>query len=95
MSVEPQEPEQSRMRIDKWLWYARFFKSRSMAARFVANGKIRINRQRTSKASRAVRPDDVLTFVLHGKLWVIRVCGAGMRRGPAVEARALYEELPG
>ncbi|HAD24974.1 MAG TPA: RNA-binding protein [Alphaproteobacteria bacterium] len=83
------------MRIDKWLWYARFFKSRSMAARFVANGKIRINRQRTSKASRAVRPDDVLTFVLHGKLWVIRVCGAGMRRGPAVEARALYEELPG
>lgn len=66
-----------------------------MAARFVANGKIRINRERTSKVSRAVRPDDVLTFVLHGKLWVIRVCASSARRGPAIEARALYEELPG
>lgn len=83
------------MRLDKWLWYARFFRSRSMAARFVANGKIRVNREKTRKASRAVRPDDVLTFVLHDKVWVIRVCAPGMRRGPTVEARALYEELPG
>ena len=81
------------IRIDKWLWYARFFKSRTLASRAVAAGRIRVNSERVVKTHGSVRPGDVLTFP-HGRdIRVIRVVTLGERRGPAPEARELYEDL--
>lgn len=81
------------IRIDKWLWYARFFKSRTMAARLVTDGHVRVNRERVTKSHGAVRPGDVLTFPQGREIRVVRVLDCGDRRGPAPEAQALYEDL--
>ncbi|OWU84360.1 tRNA synthetase RNA-binding protein [Oceanicola sp. 22II-s10i] len=81
------------MRIDKWLWQARFFKSRSLAAGVVSAGHVRVNGQRAAKTSAAVGPGDVLTFPQGGRIRVIRIGAIGVRRGPATEAQALYEDL--
>ena len=80
-------------RIDKWLWYARFLKTRTLATRFVADGKVRVNRARVTKAGHTVAPGDVLTFTLHTRLRIVEVLAPGTRRGPAEEARGLYEDL--
>lgn len=84
-------------RADVWLWRARFFKTRAMAARFVEEGRIRLVRlgveSRVDKASRSLRLGDQLTFAIGGRLVTLRVTGAGERRGPASEARALYETV--
>jgi ribosome-associated heat shock protein Hsp15 len=81
------------IRIDKWLWYARFFKSRTLATRAVAAGSVRINSERVVKSHGSVRPGDVLTFPQGHDIRVIRVVTLGERRGPAPEARELYEDL--
>ncbi len=81
------------LRIDKWLWHARFFKTRSLAARQVAEGKVRVNSVKISKPARAVAPGDVLTFSQANAIRVVRIVALGLRRGPAPEARALYEDL--
>lgn len=81
------------LRIDKWLWYARFFKSRTLAGGFVAGGKLRLNGENVSKAHQAVRVGDVLTFPLGPYIRVIKIVELGTRRGPAPEARTLYEDL--
>ena len=84
-------------RIDVWLWRARFFKTRSLAARVVEEGGVRLTRgdARTSvdKPSRGVRCGDVLTFVQGPKWVVVRVEAFGERRGPATEARGLYSHM--
>ncbi len=80
-------------RLDKWLWCARFFKSRSLAARFCDEGKLRVSGQITHKAHYAVRPGDVLTFPLGPHIRVIKIVALADRRGPAPEARALYDDL--
>lgn len=84
-------------RVDVWLWRARFFKTRSLAARFVEEGRVRMLRDggeaRLDKASRIVRPGDGLVFALGGRVASIRVLQSGQRRGPAAEARTLYAEL--
>ena len=80
-------------RLDKWLWCARFMKARSDCARFVATGLVRINRQPTDKAHARLRIGDVLTLPLTAGVRVIRVAALAARRGPAVEARLLYEEI--
>ena len=80
-------------RLDKWLWCARFMKLRSAGAEGVAGGPIRINRQPTDKPHARLRPGDVLTFPSSGTIRVIRVLGLATRRGPATEARLLYEEV--
>ena len=84
-------------RIDVWLWRARMFKTRSLAARFVDDGRVRLHRAgaetRLDKASRSVRPGDGLVFAVGGRLMALRVVGLGERRGPASEARELYENL--
>jgi ribosome-associated heat shock protein Hsp15 len=80
-------------RIDKWLWFARFVKSRSGAARLVADGKVRVNRVRVVKPSHALAAGDVLTFTIRHEVQVVRVLAPGSRRGPAVEAHGLYEDL--
>ena len=99
------------LRLDKWLWHARFCKSRSLAAKLCTGGQIRwapatpgggtgdggaVNSSApnpVAKPSHTVRPGDVLTFPLAGQVRVIRILALGLRRGPAPEARALYQDL--
>ena len=80
-------------RIDKWLWCARFFRTRVTAARYCAEGKIRINRIETNKPHHPVHTGDVLTFVLGAHVRVIRILALAERRGPPSAARALYADL--
>jgi ribosome-associated heat shock protein Hsp15 len=81
------------LRLDKWLWYARFCKTRSLAARFCQSGSIRIAGSHVMKAHQPVRAGDVLTFPLGHAIRVVRVRALGARRGPAAEARTLYDDL--
>jgi ribosome-associated heat shock protein Hsp15 len=80
-------------RIDKFLWFARFFKSRTLAASVVTDGRVRINGARCEKASAIVRAGDVLTFPAGSLVRVIKVLRGGERRGPASEAQTLYEDM--
>lgn len=80
-------------RIDKFLWFARFFKSRTLAASIVTDGRVRINGERCEKASTIVKVGDVLTFPAGPRVRVIKVLDGGTRRGPASEAQTLYEDL--
>ncbi|WP_157016525.1 RNA-binding S4 domain-containing protein [Mesorhizobium xinjiangense] len=82
-----------RQRIDKWLFFARVVKSRSLAAKLVEAGRVRLNRAKTDQPSQPVRPGDVLTITLERRIIVYRVVAAGERRGPATEARLLYEDV--
>jgi ribosome-associated heat shock protein Hsp15 len=79
------------VRIDKWLWHARFYKTRSLAQTAAASGRIRLNGLRVEKAHHIVRQGDVLTVARGREVLVVRVCGEADRRGPASEAQALYE----
>lgn len=83
----------TRQRLDKWLWFARFFKSRSIAARLCAARRVRVNSIVVSKAHALVKPGDVLTFPQGIDIRVIEIVAPGERRGPATEARALYNDL--
>lgn len=78
------------MRVDKWLWHARFFKTRTLASKLAAAGNIRINGQKQSRAAASIRAGDVLTFPLNQNVRVIEVVALSTRRGPAPEAQALY-----
>ncbi|MDB4052898.1 RNA-binding S4 domain-containing protein [Octadecabacter sp.] len=81
------------IRIDKWLWHARFFKSRGLAADLVKSGRLRVEGTPVSKPSRAIAAGVVLTFPKEDEVRVVKVLGLGVRRGPAPEAQALYEDL--
>ena len=81
------------LRLDKWLWYARFFKSRSLAAKVCATGKVRIDGTPVAKSHHKLKPGDVLTFPQGQHIRVVKVLALGQRRGPAPEARLLYEDL--
>ncbi|MCF8149207.1 MAG: RNA-binding S4 domain-containing protein [Burkholderiaceae bacterium] len=83
--------EQARQRIDKWLWVARFFKTRSLAAAAVDGGKIKWNAQ-TVKPSRELKADDRLEIVAGEQRWTVIVRGVSAQRRPATEARLLYAE---
>ncbi|AHB47393.1 RNA-binding protein S4 [Hyphomicrobium nitrativorans NL23] len=80
-------------RLDKWLWFARVAKSRTLAATAVTDGKIKVNRIRAEKPSQAIKIGDVITSRINRTVRVLRVAGIGHRRGPASEAQALYEDL--
>lgn len=82
-----------KLRIDKWLWQARFFKTRTLAAARVKTGSVRINGTITHKPSSAVSLEDVLTFAQGDLIRVIRIEALGERRGPASEAQTLYTDL--
>jgi ribosome-associated heat shock protein Hsp15 len=84
--------DEPRIRLDKWLWQARFFKTRSLAATTVSGG-VRVNGRVVAKPAALVGPGDVLTFSQARTVRVIRVVAPGVRRGPAQEAQALYEDL--
>lgn len=85
-------PADQSIRLDKWLWFARFFKSRTLATRFLEAGKARM-RGAVVKPHAKVRVDDIVTFTHGSGLRIVRVCLLGSRRGPATEARTLYEDL--
>ena len=80
-------------RIDKWLWYARVAKSRTLAADLVSEGKVRVNRQRVEKPSAVVKPGDILTIAIAARIRILEVRAPGSRRGPAPEAQLLYVDL--
>lgn len=82
-----------KIRVDKWLWYARFFKTRSLATKLVSGGHLRLNGERIEKPAHSVAPGDVLTFPQGRQVRVVRIVAIGERRGPAPEAQALYEDL--
>jgi len=79
-----------KLRLDKWLWQARFFKTRSLAAKQISSGHVRVNGTRAGKPAFAVTPGDVLTFVQARDIRVVEIMALGTRRGPAPEAQALY-----
>lgn len=81
------------VRVDKWLWFARLFKSRTLAAALCRSGRLRINGVTIEKAHQALKAGDVLTFPKADYIRVIRVIALGNRRGPAPEAQSLYEDL--
>ena len=86
-------PGEAALRLDKWLWFARFCKSRTQATALCAAGRLRLDGTLVHKAHQPVRPGAVLTFPLGPHIRVIRVLALGLRRGPPAEARALYEDL--
>jgi ribosome-associated heat shock protein Hsp15 len=80
-------------RLDQWLWFARFAKSRSLAARLCTGGAVSVNGEKARKASHSIRPGDLLGLRLGKSRRKIRILALGDRRGPAPEARELYEEV--
>jgi ribosome-associated heat shock protein Hsp15 len=92
-AASPENTSAAKIRIDKWLWQARFFKTRGLAAGLAGSGRLRINGDHVAKPAQTVRPGDVLTFPQGDRIRVIRVVALGERRGPAPEAQALYADL--
>ncbi len=88
MSDDPES-----IRVDRWLWFARFFKTRGLATKLVQAGHVRGNSAKISKPSHIVGPDDTLTFLQAQTVRVVRIVEVGARRGPAAEAQTLYEDL--
>jgi ribosome-associated heat shock protein Hsp15 len=84
---------QGRQRLDKWLYFTRLVKSRTLAQKIVLAGQVRLNGQKMLAPDRQVATGDVLTVTLPGRLVVVRVREPGTRRGPAPEACRLYEEV--
>ncbi|SOE16721.1 heat shock protein Hsp15 [Hoeflea halophila] len=83
----------ARQRIDKWLFFARIIKSRTLAGKFAAAGNVRVNSEKIDQASVQIKPGDVLTLTQERRILVLRVLGCGNRRGPAPEAQLLYEDI--
>ncbi|MEM1386594.1 MAG: RNA-binding S4 domain-containing protein [Pseudomonadota bacterium] len=81
------------IRLDKWLWFARFFKTRGLAAKQVSGGHVRVNGTRVAKPAHAVGPGDTLTFPQGNRIRVAEILAVGARRGPAPEAQALYRDV--
>lgn len=82
-----------KLRLDKWLWHARLFKSRTIAAAQIAGGGFRVNRALVKKSHQVVQTGDVVTFAKGPFTRVVEVAALGARRGPAAEAQALYRDL--
>ena len=80
-------------RLDKWLWFARVVKTRTLATALVLDGKVRVNRARIDKPSQTVRAGDVITVTAHSRVRILKVVGTGERRGSATVAQTLYEDL--
>ncbi len=83
----------AKIRIDKWLWQARFFKTRTLAAKQVGAGHVRLNGQKVYKPAQNVSTGDVLTFAQESQIRQVRIENLGERRGPAPEAQGLYHDM--
>jgi ribosomal 50S subunit-recycling heat shock protein len=85
------------VRVDVWLWRARFCKTRTLAARLIDDGRVRLTRagqeSRLDKPARTVKPGDALVFAIAGRLHAVKIEALGVRRGPPQEARTLYVDL--
>ena len=90
---EDQLSQSERQRLDKWLVYARFVKTREIAQKLVERGHVRINAMRTRKPDRTVQVDDVLTLALPHGTFVVRIMSVAERRGSAHDAQMLYETV--
>ena len=84
-----------KIRLDTWLWYARFYKSRSLSSKAVLSGKLRVNSNKIIKPASKVKINDVLTINHINMVRIIQVQSLGSRRGPASEAQKLYNDLSG
>jgi ribosome-associated heat shock protein Hsp15 len=82
-----------KIRLDTWLWYARFYKSRSLSSKAILSGKLRINSNKITKPATKVKTNDVLTLNYVNEIRLIQVQSLGSRRGPASEAQSLYIDL--
>lgn len=82
-----------RLRIDKWLWFARLARTRTLAQKLAVSGRVRVNRRKNDNQARQLRIGDVLTIALDSGVRVLKVAATGSRRGPAAEAQLLYEDL--
>jgi len=89
MAAKPEE--RIYLRIDKWLWHARFCKTRAIAQTRAMRGHIRLNGCRVEKPGTSISAGDIMTLVSGGRVVVLRVLALGERRSPAVEAQTLYE----
>lgn len=92
--------EQSDQRLDKWLWFARLTKTRTLAASLCERGKVKLKRggnppKRVDRAHQLVQIGDQLSLVVHDRALAIEVLGLGTRRGPASEAQLLYQLISG
>jgi len=92
-SGKPDPNAAQKLRLDKWLWQARFFKSRGLAAEAIEAGSVRVNGTRVTRPGRDVGEGDTLTFPQGGRIRVVRITALGIRRGPATEAQSLYLDL--
>lgn len=82
-----------KQRLDKWLFFSRAVKSRTLAQKLIETGTIRVNSERTDRSDHKVGAGDVLTMTVHTRLLVWRILDPGSRRGPAPEAALLYQDL--
>lgn len=82
-----------KQRLDKWLFFSRAVKSRTLAQKLIETGAVRVNSERTVRTDHPVGEGDVLTMTVHTRLLVWKILDAGLRRGPAPEAATLYEDL--
>ncbi len=81
------------MRIDKFLWFARLTKTRSLAQQAISDGHVRIDRERAANSHRDVKPGQTITLALHNHVRVIRIVALPLRRGPASEAQGCYCDI--
>ena len=86
---------EGRQRLDKWLWFARFARTRSLAARLAADGYVRVNGTRADSPAKGLALGDVVTVAAPHATLTVRVRDLGERRGPPREARLLYDDLSG
>ncbi|MEM6711790.1 MAG: RNA-binding S4 domain-containing protein [Pseudomonadota bacterium] len=87
------EVSAEKLRLDRWLFFSRLVKSRSLAAKMIENGQVRVNGTKTHQTKRAIGPGDVLTLALPRGVTIVKLLACGERRGPANEAQTLYEDL--
>lgn len=83
----------TKLRLDKWLWYTRIIKSRTLAQKLIESGAVRVNGTKTTSSDYRVTEGMVLTMNVHDRLRILKVVKLGTRRGPAPEAMALYEDM--
>jgi ribosome-associated heat shock protein Hsp15 len=85
--------QNARLRLDKWLWYARFFKTRRAASKAISGGRFRLDGMIMNKPHRQALCGQVLTFTQGNRVRVIKIAALGSRRGPSSEASGLYNDL--
>ena len=91
--AEPGEAPIRKERLDRFLFFSRAVKSRTLAQKIIESGAVRVNSERTDRTDIKVGAGDVLTMSLHGRIIVWRILDCGTRRGPATEAQGLYQDI--